>query len=170
MWDSGPMSLPCSFDYPGQLKSWLRVQGVSLKLCCFGQPFAVPGSSRRNVWVFRILLLLDETGLTAALPWSRQGMHPWVALETSTLRRMSLVQYSSCIGFPRSCRHPQTFRYNRTRCDGGTCRNKRRHLHQLLVAILTQVFLLLVFKSSSPLLTSLSSWKSWCSKWSWNDW
>ena len=24
--DSGPMSLPYSFDFPGQLKNWLRVQ------------------------------------------------------------------------------------------------------------------------------------------------
>ena len=43
------------------------------------------------------LLLLDATGLPAALPSTRLGMHPWVALETSALRRMSLVQHSSCL-------------------------------------------------------------------------
>ena len=42
------------------------------------------------------LLLLDATGPPAALPSTRQGMHPLVQLETSTLRRMRLVQYSSC--------------------------------------------------------------------------
>ena len=31
------MSLPYSFDFPGQLKNWLRVRGVSPKLHCFGQ-------------------------------------------------------------------------------------------------------------------------------------
>ena len=35
--DSGPTSLPYSFDFPGQLKNWLRVQGVSPKLYYFGQ-------------------------------------------------------------------------------------------------------------------------------------
>ena len=87
------------------------------------------------------LLPLDATGLPAALPSTHQGMHPWLALETSTLRRMSLVQHSSAVGFPRSYRHLRTFRGNRTRCGGGTCRNKiRRHIY-LLVATLTQLFL-----------------------------
>ena len=35
-------------------------------------------------------LLLDATGRCS---W---GIHPWLALETSKLRRMSLVQHSSC--------------------------------------------------------------------------
>ena len=30
--DSGPTSLPYSFDFPGQLKNWLCVQRVSSKL------------------------------------------------------------------------------------------------------------------------------------------
>ena len=47
--DGRPMSLPYSFDFPGQLKNWLRVQGVSPKLYCFGNKFlfVVPCSSRR---------------------------------------------------------------------------------------------------------------------------
>ena len=52
----------------GRLKNWLRAQKVSPKLYCLGQQ----------------------------IPSNRQSMHPWVALETSTLRRMSMVQYSSC--------------------------------------------------------------------------
>ena len=52
--------------------------------------FAVPSLSRRSI------LLLDATGLPAVFPLTRQGVRPSVALETSTLRRMSLVQYSSC--------------------------------------------------------------------------
>ena len=35
------MSLPYSFDFPGQQKNWLRVQGVSPKLYCFGQQVLV---------------------------------------------------------------------------------------------------------------------------------
>ena len=33
--DSGPMSLPYYFDSLGQLKNWLRVQGVSIKALMF---------------------------------------------------------------------------------------------------------------------------------------
>ena len=41
----------------------------------------------------------------------------------------------------------------------------------LLVATWTQLFLLLFdLESSSQLSSSLSSWNSWCSKWSWNGW
>ena len=106
-------------------------------------------------------LLLDATGLTAALPSTRQGMHPWVALETWTLRRMSLVQHSSCYRVS-----PQTFRCNRTRCGGGTCRNKNKKTYSsLLVTTWTQLFLLpFDFESSSSMWSSLSSWNSWYSK------
>ena len=37
------------------------------------------------------LLLLDATGFPAAFPLTRQGMHPLVALEKSTLRRICRV-------------------------------------------------------------------------------
>ena len=77
---SGSMSLLYPFDFPCQLKNWLRVQGV--------------------------------------------------ALEKSTLRRMSLVGSTLILLFPRSYRHPRTLRCNRTRCGGGTCRNKRRWIHR----------------------------------------
>ena len=41
------MSLPYSFDIPGQLKNWLGEQEVSPKLYCFGNKFlfVVPGVS-----------------------------------------------------------------------------------------------------------------------------
>ena len=35
-------------------------------------------------------------GFPAAFPSTRRSMHPSIALETSTLRRVSLAQYSSC--------------------------------------------------------------------------
>ena len=133
--DNGPMSLRYSFNSPGQLKNWLRVKGVSPKLYFFGRrvpPSLVSLCSTRPHGcrnLLNLLLLLDATGLSAALPSTRQGMHPWVALETSTRRRMSLVQNSSCCRVSPSYRHPRTFRWNRTRCGGGTCRNKRRHIH-----------------------------------------
>ena len=42
---SGPMSLQYSFDFPGQLKNWHRVQGCSPKVYCFGQQqYQVPAA------------------------------------------------------------------------------------------------------------------------------
>ena len=75
--DSGPSSLPYSFDFRGQLKNWLRVQGCSPKLHCFVQQ-VLRCSSRFQPQDCRSLLnllLIDATGLTAALPLTRQGMH-----------------------------------------------------------------------------------------------
>ena len=96
--DSGPMSLPYSFDFPGQLQNWLLVQGVSPKLYCFGQQvlFCSTRFQLQDCRNLLTLLLLNATGLPAALPSTRQGWHLAVALETSMLRRMSLVQHSSC--------------------------------------------------------------------------
>ena len=92
------MSLPYSFDFPGQLKNWLRVQGVAPKLYYFGQQILLCSSrfQPQDCLSLQNLLLLDATGPSAVLPSTRQGMHPSVALEKSTLRRMSLIQYSSC--------------------------------------------------------------------------
>ena len=111
--DSGPTSLPYSLDFPGKLKNWLRVQGVSSKLYCFGQqvPLCSTRFQPQDCLSLLNFLLLDATGLTAALPSTRQGMHPSVALEKSTLRRMSLVQRSSCYRCSRNYRHPWTFRW-----------------------------------------------------------
>ena len=96
--DSGPMSLPYSFDFPGQLKNWLRVQGVSPKLYCFGQQVLLKSTTFQPQDCLSLLnfLLLDATGLKAVLPLTRQGVHPLVALETSTLRQMNVIQHSSC--------------------------------------------------------------------------
>ena len=98
------------FDFPCQLKNWLRVQGVAPKLHCCGQQVSLCStkSQPQDCRSLPNLLLLDATVFTAAFPSSRQGMHLLVALEKSTPRRMSLVQYSSCcrvfsdaIGIPR---------------------------------------------------------------------
>ena len=72
------MSLPYSFDFPGQLKNWLRVQVVSPKLNCFGQQVLLCSTRFQPQDCLSLLnfLLLDATGLTAALPPTRQGMHP----------------------------------------------------------------------------------------------
>ena len=58
----GPMSLPYSFDLPGQLKNCLRVQGVLSGFIVLGNRFSfvVPGSSRRIVWVFWIFFFLKR--------------------------------------------------------------------------------------------------------------
>ena len=59
-----------------------------------------------------------------------------VCIFDSHLRRRRRVDWAwfntkPAIGFPRSYRHPRTFRCNRTRCGGGTCRNeiRRRNHH-----------------------------------------
>ena len=70
------MLLLYPFDFPCQLKYWLRVQGVAPKLCCFGQQ--VPLCSTRSQphdcrSLLNLLLLLDATGFTAAFPLTRQG-------------------------------------------------------------------------------------------------
>ena len=94
-----PMSLPYSF--------WLSWSTEELAPCAKGcSPsfivlgnrfsFVVPSLSRRIVGVLWIFFFLTRRVLPAALPSTRQGMHPLTALETSTLRRMRLVQYSSC--------------------------------------------------------------------------
>ena len=74
--------VPCRFrilfDFPGQLKNWLCVQGGSPKLYCFGQQ--VPLCSTRfppqDCLSLLNILLLPATGLSAAFPSTRQGMHP----------------------------------------------------------------------------------------------
>ena len=95
--DRVPMSLPYSFELPGQLLNWLRVQGVSSKLHYFWQQVLLCGTKFQPQDCLSLLnlLLLDGTGLPGALPSTRQGMHPLISLETLKLRRMNLLQYSS---------------------------------------------------------------------------
>ena len=76
------------------------------KLYCFGQrvlPLLVTlCSTRSRPQDCRSLLnplLLDATVCTAAFPLIRQGMHPVVALEKSTLRRM-LSGFPEAVGIP----------------------------------------------------------------------
>ena len=95
------MSPPYSLEFPGQLKNLFYLQGIAPKLYYFGQQILLCSARSqpqdcRNLLNLLLLLLLDATGLPAAFPSTRQGMHPLVALETPTLRRMNLVQYSSC--------------------------------------------------------------------------
>ena len=74
--DGGPMSLLHPFDFPGQLKYWLRVRGDAPKLYCFGQQVLLCStrSQPQDCRSLLNLLLLDATGLPAAFPSSRQGM------------------------------------------------------------------------------------------------
>ena len=72
---------------------------------------------------------LDATGLPAAFPSTAK-----VRILVSHLRRRRCVEWAWFNTHPavsRSYRHPRTFRCNRTRGGGGTCRNKiRRLIHQ----------------------------------------
>ena len=127
-----PMSLPSSVDFPSQLKNWLRVQGVASKIYCFGQqvPLCSTRCQPQDCRSLLNLLLPDATGLPAALPSTRQSVHPWVAFETSTLRRVSLVQYSSCCRVsPKLLAPLDFFICTWTLCGRGTCHNERRHIH-----------------------------------------
>ena len=104
-------------------------------------------------------------------------MHPGVALETSTLRRVCLVQHSSCYrASPKlsasldfhvqsdSMRRISMRRKNLSQENKKTCSS-------LLLATWIQLFLLLFdFESSSPLWSSWSSWNSWYNKWSCSGW
>ena len=95
----GPMSLLYPFDL--SLKNWLYVKWVALKLCFFGQQVLLC-STRFQPQDCRSLLnlvLLDATGLSPAFPSTRQSMILYSLLK-STLRRLSLVQYSSCFPEP----------------------------------------------------------------------
>ena len=76
------MSLLFPFDFPCQLKNWLRVQGVAPNLYCFGQqvPICSARSQPQDCRSLLNLILLDATGLAAAFPSTRQGVHPSVAL------------------------------------------------------------------------------------------
>ena len=60
-----PMLLPYSFDFPGQLKNWLRVQGFHPEPHCFGQQVILCGT-RSQPQDCRSLLnvLLDVTGFS----------------------------------------------------------------------------------------------------------
>ena len=100
--------VPCRFCIllTCQLKNWLRVQGVELKLYWFGQQVLLCSTKSQDCRSLPNLLLLDATGFTAAFPSTHQGMHPLVALEKSTLRRMSfgstliLSSFPEAIGIP----------------------------------------------------------------------
>ena len=59
--DSGPRSLQYSFDFPGLLKNWLRVQEIASPAFMYLVKtflFVVPGSSRRIVRLFWIIFLM----------------------------------------------------------------------------------------------------------------
>ena len=129
--NGGPMSLPYSFDFPGQLKNWILVQGVPPSFIVLANKFSfvVPSSSHRIVWVFWIFFFLLRR--VSPLLFRQPAK---VCILESHLRRRRCIEWAwfnthHAIGFPRSDRHPWTFRCNRTRCGGGTCRNKRRHIH-----------------------------------------
>ena len=92
--------------------------------------FVVPGSSRRIVGVFWIFFFLMRR--VSPLPFRQPAK---VCILESRLRRRRCVEWAwfhthPAVGFPPSYRHPWTFRCNRTRCGGVTCRNNiRRHIH-----------------------------------------
>ena len=131
---SGPMSRPCSSDFPGQLRNWLLVLRCVRRTHNFlslGNRFLFVSTRFQLQDCLSVLkFILDATGLTAALPSTRQGMHPWVSLETSTLRRMSLVQHLSCCRVSPKLSASTDFWCHRTWCGGRAWRHRvRRYIH-----------------------------------------
>ena len=94
--------VPCRFciflTFPVNRRTGSVCKGVEPKLNYFGQQVLLCStrSQPQDCRSLLNLLLLSATRFPAALPSTRQGTHPWVALETSTLHRMRLVQHSSC--------------------------------------------------------------------------
>ena len=133
--------------------------------------FVVPGLSLRIVGVFWIFFFSMRR--VSPLHFHQPAK---VCILSSHLRSRRCVEWvwlntHPAVGFPRSYRHPRTFRCNRTWCGRRTCRNERRHVHHCWSRLgHNSFFLLFNLESSSPLRSSFSSWNSWCSKWSWNGW
>ena len=171
----GPTPLPYSFSL-----SWSTEElapcatGFSQALLFWatGSSFAVPGFSWRIVGVFWICFFLMRR--VSQLPFHQPVK---VCILESHLRRRRCVERAwfnthPAIGFPRSYRHPRTLRCNRTRCGGGTCRyGRRRHTHHCWSRLgHNSFFFFFNFESFVLVWSSLSSWNSLYSKWSWNGW
>ena len=119
---SGPMSLPYSFVFPGQLKNWFRVQMVAPKLYyCWATDSPLQYQvSAAGVFFF---LMRRVSPLFFHQPAK-------VSVLQSHLRRRRCVEWAwfnthPAVGFSRSYRHPRSFRCNRTRCGGETYRNNK---------------------------------------------
>ena len=125
--DSGPMSLPYSFNHPGQLKNWLRVQGGSPKLYCFGNKFLFgePSSSRRIAKCSEF----SSSGCDGVSRCPSTNPPRYAPLNRTWDVEWAWFNTHPAVGFLRRCRHPRAFRCNRTRCGGGTCRKKKKKHH-----------------------------------------
>ena len=142
-------SLLYPFNFPGQLKNWLRVRsGLLPSFIILGNkfPFVMPDLSLRIVgvfWIFFFFFFLIRR-VSRCFTLTRQGMHPLVAIETSTLRRMSLVQHSSCCRVSLKLSGSQDFWMQ---SDSMRQRNLSQWITKthssLQVATWTQLFLLL---------------------------
>ena len=91
--------------------------------------FVVPSSSFSIVWVFWIFFFL----MRRVSPLSFHQPAKICILESHLTRRPCVewawFQRSSCYRVSPKLSTSPTSRYNRTRCGGGTCRNKRRYIH-----------------------------------------
>ena len=146
---------------------------------CFGQrvlPLRVPLCSTRfqpqDCRNLLKLLILDETGLPLLFHQPAK-----VCILESHLRRRRCVEWAWFSTHPavRSSTELSAsldFLVQSELMRGKNLSQQKKIYSSLLVATWTQLFLLLLFdlESSSQLWSSLSSWISWCSKWSWNGW
>ena len=160
---SGPMSLPYSF--------WLSWSTEELAPCARGGSpklqsvlWAVGSPLQYQVPAAGLL----ETSESSSSSWCDgsprcPSIDPPRCILDSHLRRRRCVEWAwfnthPAIGFPRSYPHPRTFRCDRTRCGGGTCRNKiRRHIHRCWSRLWhNSFFFYFDFESFSPLWSSLA--------------
>ena len=95
--DSGPMSLRILLTFPVNWRTDSVCKGFLPSFVVVDNRFSFRESdlSLRIVGFFWISSSWCD-GLLRCSSINGQGMYPWVVLDTSTLRRMSLVQHSSC--------------------------------------------------------------------------
>ena len=125
MWQrSGPLSRLYSFDFSEMLKRWILLsllQVVSHKLLHFEEQAC---NTRAHHQIPLRLVLSFASNFPAAPPSTRQGMHPLISLETLKLRRMNLLQDSSCYRISPKLQQSQDFSMQSDLMRQRNCRNK----------------------------------------------
>ena len=129
-------------------------------------PFVEPDLSLKIVEVFWIFFFFMRMVSPLLFHHPAKKMHPAIALEKSTLRRMNW-DFPSCYRVcPTQSASPDFYNHS------DLTRKKNLSLWEkidssLQIATWTHIFSLLVaLVFSSPMWSTLVSWNSWCNKWS----
>ena len=90
------MSLLYCFDFSETLKSSILLFLLHVVSHKFEQQACDTKAQIQNHQFLLKFIIPLPSGFPGALPSTRQGMHPSISLETLKLRRMNLLQDSSC--------------------------------------------------------------------------